>query len=87
LPEPIGEHRARWRNVDDVGSAILLAQAVVDGCNVEKDQPTLASHVGRFQQHFGREIGENERDAAVGKLGHRRRGIGLAGKPYRFERE
>ena len=60
LPEPVGEHRARWRNVDDVGSAILLAQPVVDGRNVEKDQPTLASHVGRFQQRFGREIGENE---------------------------
>ena len=73
--------------MDHVGAAILLAQPVVVRAGIEEKQAALASGVGGLEQHLRGKVGDDQRDAAIGKLRHRRCGIVAAFEACRLNRE
>ena len=60
LGERIRQHRARRRDMDDVGAAVLLAQPVVDRAGIQQQRPAIAERVGGLQQLVGRKVGDDE---------------------------
>ena len=63
--------------MNDVRPAVLLAQTVVGGTDVEKQQVTLAAGIGRLQERIGRQVGDDERDAFLCHCQRLRRSIDI----------
>jgi hypothetical protein len=57
--------------VEHVGAAILLAQSVVERARIEYDYAALTHRIGDLELRIGRQVGDDQRDAA---LDHRRGG-------------
>ena len=73
--------------MDHVGPAVLLAQPVVARADVEEKQAALACGVGGLEQHLRGKVGDDQRDAAIGKLRHRSCGVVPAFEARRLDRE
>ena len=87
LRQPVGQHRAGRRGVDDVGAAVLLAQPVVDRADVEEEKAARAARIGRLEQRVRRQIGDDERDAALRNGRNGGRGIVLVLEPRLLQHE
>jgi hypothetical protein len=75
LCQCIGQHRARWSDMDHVASAIFFAQPIVGRADVEEENTVRPAGVSRFEQRVRREVGEYERNTARRKCHGRRGGI------------
>ena len=87
LRERISQHGTRRRDLDHIAAAVLLAQPVIRRAGIEEQEATRAAGIGRLEQHVGGQIGDDERDAAIGKLRHRGGGIVPACEAHRLDRE
>ena len=66
LREPVGQHRTGRRDVDHIGAAVLLAQAIVGRARVEHQRTRGARRVGDRKNLGGGKI-DDEKAHAVGE--------------------
>ena len=71
--------------MDHVGAAILLAQSVVERARIEEEKGAL--RICRLEQRIGRQIGDDNRDAAPGQRRDRGRGIVALLKSHLLKQE
>ena len=69
-----------------VGPATFLTQPVVDCAGVKGDEPTRTSNLGCLEKHVRRQIGDEQRNTANGRLIHNGRGIVLVRETHRLDR-
>ena len=70
LREPVGEHGARGRDVNNALAAVFLAQPFVRRRDVENQRGFLLRPLARGNQPLGGEIGDDEQRALVDKRVH-----------------
>src|SRR3984893_17449217 len=85
LRQPIRQHRAGCSDMNHVPSAVLLAQTIIDGADVEEEE--IAPGVSRLQQRVCRKIGEDERNATLCKRSYCGRRIVDWQNSYILQRE
>jgi hypothetical protein len=68
LRKRIGEHGARWRGVQDVRTAILLAQPVVAGTGIENQHMPVFQRIGDPDDRLRARVCDDERGAAFDML-------------------
>ncbi len=73
--------------MDDVGAAVRFPQPIVERAGIEEQKPARPSGVGGLQQRIRRQIGDNERYAAVGEPRNGGRRIVAFLQFHVFERE
>jgi hypothetical protein len=70
LGKCVCEHRARRRDVNHIGPAILLAQAIVGCSRVEQHHSAIADCVGGLDQSLSGQIGDDKGDVLIGQCSH-----------------
>ena len=75
LREPVGQHGARRRDMNDIGAAVFLAQTLVGRGDVEEQRALGFRAFARREQAVGGEIGDDQPRALVAERVDGRGGV------------